>query len=146
MMPAGNSPQVAAKDADALIFARVWGGLIAVCGLGGLASAVVPLFFQSTNTPGSRVAVMFLSLANHIIALITAIMLLIGLRSARFALLLTIALTICTLRFYFVTLRSYRSSLVRIRPPSLCSALAFDILAAGTVSLDVVRREVAENA
>jgi hypothetical protein len=94
MMPAGNSPQVAAKDADALIFARIWGGLIAVCDLGGLAGAVVPLFFHSTNTPGSRLAVMFLSLAHHIIALITAIMLLIGLRSARFGLLLTIALTI----------------------------------------------------
>jgi hypothetical protein len=79
---------------NALIITRIFGGLIAVCHLGGLAGAVAPLFVQITSTSGSPVLIAFVSVAHHVVALVTAIMLLIGLRSARFGLLLTIGLSV----------------------------------------------------
>jgi hypothetical protein len=90
-MPSLDSPQATRKAGDALILARIWGGFIALCHLGGLAGAVAPLFLPSASTPSSYV---FVSLAHHIVALGAGVMLLIGLRSSRLALLLVIVLSI----------------------------------------------------
>jgi hypothetical protein len=87
------APPAPAKSKDALLIARIWAAFIAVCHLGGLAGAVAPLFFHTTYSSGSDLAAIFASLAHHIVALITATLLLIGLRSARFALVFTIALS-----------------------------------------------------
>ena len=81
------------KSKEALLIARIWAAFIALCHLGGLAGAVAPLFFHTTYSSGSDVGAIAVSLAHHIVALITAALLLIGLRSVRFALLLTIALS-----------------------------------------------------
>ena len=93
-MPAADFPQPASKAGEALIFARIFGGLIALCHLGGLAGAVVPLFLPTAFRSSSHLAITFVSLAHHIVALFTAAMLLIGLRTARVGLLLVIALSI----------------------------------------------------
>ena len=92
-MPSEVAPPAPAKSKDALLIARIWAAFIALCHLGGLAGAVAPLFFHSTCSSGSPLAAIAVSLAHHIVALITAVLLLIGLRSARFALVLTIALS-----------------------------------------------------
>lgn len=93
-MAAVDSPQPTRSAGDALVITRIWGGLIAICHLGGLAGAVAPLFVHITSTSGSPVLTASVSVAHHVVALVTAIMLLIGLRSARFALLLTIGLSV----------------------------------------------------
>jgi hypothetical protein len=93
-MPEVDFPQPARKAGEALIFARIFGGLIALCHLGGLAGAVVPLFLSTAFTSSSQLAITFVSSAHHIVALVTAAMLLIGLRTARVGLLLVIALSI----------------------------------------------------
>ena len=93
-MPAVDFPQPAGKRGEALIFVRIFGGFIALCHLGGLAGAVVPLFLSTAFKSSSHLAITFVSLAHHIVALVTAAMLLIGLRTARFGLLLVIALSI----------------------------------------------------
>lgn len=93
-MPALDSPQAARKGADALILARIWGGLIALCHLGGLAGALVPVFLPATRTSAWHIGTTLVSLGHHIAALVAAVMLLVGLRSARFVLLLVIALSI----------------------------------------------------
>ena len=93
-MPAVDSPQPIRKAGDALIITRIWGGFIAVCHLGGLAGAVAPLFLHIASTSGSPALMASVSLPHHVVALVSAVMLLIGLRSARFALLLTIALSV----------------------------------------------------
>jgi hypothetical protein len=90
-MPALDSPQAARKAGDALILTRIWGGFIALCHLGGLAGALAPLFLRTAPTSGSYV---FVSLAHHILALVAAVMLLIGLRRSRFVLLLVIVVSI----------------------------------------------------
>jgi hypothetical protein len=92
-MAAVDSPQAARRAGDALIITRIWGGFIAVCHLGGLAGAVAPLFVHTTSTSASPVLMASVSVAYHVVALVAAVMLLIGLRSARFALLLTIGLS-----------------------------------------------------
>ena len=93
-MPAVDSPQVARKAGDALILARIWGGFMALCHLGGLAGALAPFLVRTTYTSTAPVTTTFISLAHHIVALVTAVMLLIGLRKARFALLLVLVLAI----------------------------------------------------
>lgn len=93
-MPAADSPQPARKAGEVLIFARIFGGLIAVCHLCGLGGAVVPLFLPTAFSSSSHLAITFISLAHHIVALVTAAMLLIGLHTARVGLLLVIALSI----------------------------------------------------
>jgi hypothetical protein len=93
-MPATDSSQATRKAGDALILTRIWGGLIALCHLGGLAGALVPLVLPATRTSAWHIGTSFVSLGHHIAALVAAVMLLVGLRSARFALLLVIALSI----------------------------------------------------
>ena len=93
-MPTLDSPQATRKAGDALILVRIWGGFIALCHLGGLAGALVPLFLPATRTSAWHIATTSASLAHHIAALVAAVMLLVGLRSARFALLLAIALSV----------------------------------------------------
>ena len=93
-MPAADFPRPARKAGEALIFAPIFGGLIALCHLGGLAGAVVPLFLSTASKSNSHLAITFVTLAHHIVALVTAAMLLIGLRTARVGLLLVIALSI----------------------------------------------------
>ena len=90
-MPTLDSPQTTSKAGDALMLARIWGGFIAVCHIGGLAGALAPMFLSATSTSASYV---FVSLAHHIVALVAAVMLLIGLRSAQLLLLLVIVLSI----------------------------------------------------
>ena len=93
-MPALDSPQATRKGADALTLARIWGALIALCHLAGLAGALVPVFLPATRTSAWHIGTISIGLAHHIAALIAAVLLLIGLRTARFALLLVIALSI----------------------------------------------------
>jgi hypothetical protein len=93
-MAAVDPSQAARKAGDALLIARIWGGLIALCHLAGLAGAIVPLFLHTTYPSGSHVATTLVSLAHHIVALVAAVMVLVGLRRARFALLLTITLSV----------------------------------------------------
>jgi hypothetical protein len=93
-MPTVDSPQATRKAVDALILTRIWGGFIALCHLGGLAGALVPLVLPATRTSAWHIGTTSVGVGHHIAALVAAVMLLVGLRSARFALLLTIALSI----------------------------------------------------
>jgi hypothetical protein len=89
-MAAVNSTQPTGRVGDALIIARIWGGFIALCHLGGLAAASAPLFVYTISTSDLCI----ICLVHHVVALASAVMLLIGLRSARFALMLTIGLSV----------------------------------------------------
>jgi hypothetical protein len=88
-MPALDPPPSTHKAGDALILTRIWGGFMALCHLGGLVGALAPLFLRTTLS-----WYVFVSLAHHVVALVAAVMLLIGLRSARLVLSLVIVLSI----------------------------------------------------
>jgi hypothetical protein len=90
-MPAVDPLRAVGRAGDALILARIWGGLVMILHVAGLAGALVSLFLRATYISGSRIAMTSVRLGHHIVALVAAVMLLIGLRSARFALLLTVA-------------------------------------------------------
>jgi hypothetical protein len=90
-MPNDASPPVASKSRDALLIVRIWAAFIALCHIGGLAGVIVPLFIRPAS--GWDFAVTLVALSDHIVALVTATMLLIGLRKARFALLVAIIFT-----------------------------------------------------
>ncbi|MEN3368185.1 MAG: hypothetical protein V7609_328 [Verrucomicrobiota bacterium] len=84
--------QAVPKPTWPVIVARIWAGFMALCHLGGLAGALVPLFVPPTYTSDYHPAIVLLSTVHHIIALVAAGMLFALLRSARFALLLAVAL------------------------------------------------------
>jgi hypothetical protein len=84
--------QTVTKATWVLIVARIWAGFMALCHFGGLAGAIVPLFVRPTSTAGYHLAITLLSVAHHIAALVAAGMLFALLRSARFTLLLALAL------------------------------------------------------
>ena len=78
------------KSTSALLIVRVWAAFIALCHLAGLAGIIVPLFIRPAS--GRDFALTLLSLSHHIVALVTAVVLLVGLRSGRFGLMLALAL------------------------------------------------------
>jgi hypothetical protein len=78
------------KSIGALLIVRIWAAFIALCHFGGLAGIIVPLFIRPAS--GRDFALTFLSLSHHIVALVTAVVLLVGLRSGRFGLMVALAL------------------------------------------------------
>src|SRR6266513_1258285 len=93
-MPTNDSPEAMGKAGTALIIVRGWGAFIALCHLGGLAGAFVPVFLPATRTSGWSLGTTSVSVAHHIAAVVAGVTLLVGLRSARFALLLAVALSV----------------------------------------------------
>jgi hypothetical protein len=90
MASEASPPAVASRSTSALLIVRVWAAFIALCHLGGLAGIIVPLFIRPAS--GRDFAITLLSLSHHIVALVTAVVLLIGSRSGRFGLMLSLAL------------------------------------------------------
>ena len=85
-----SPPAVASKSTRVLLIVRVWAAFIALCHVVGLAGIIVPLFIRPAS--GRDFALTLLSLSHHIVALVTAIVLFVGLRNGRFGLMLALAL------------------------------------------------------
>jgi hypothetical protein len=96
--------QAVTKPTWPVIVARIWAGFMTLCHLGGLAGAIVPLFVQPTSTSGYHPGITLLSVAHHILALVAAGMLFALLRSARFALLVALALNTAYCVLCFISL------------------------------------------
>jgi hypothetical protein len=90
MASEASPPAVASKSTGILLIVRVWAAFIALCHLGGLAGIIVPLVIRPAS--GRDFAITLLSLSHHIVALVTAVVLLVGLRGGRFGLMLALAL------------------------------------------------------